>query len=123
RAVAKLTVPSKKKYCQRHGYDFIYYEFDDIGRFPAWGRVVGLKKYLNDYDWVFNIDTDMLIVNYDIRLEDWIDNKYNILIGMMPDYKTGQPIHISTGMLFMKNSEWSFKFLDKWWNQTKFLTD
>lgn len=121
--VSLLTRRSKLNYCDLHNYNFILHKFRELGRPPYWARVQGLLTHLDNYDWILNIDSDMLIVNPQIRLEQYIDEKFNVLVGMMPDYATRKAIHISTGLLFIKRSLWSKKFLQKWWDQTIFINN
>jgi hypothetical protein len=117
--IADLTLPLKKKYCSLHGYDFISYTFGEIGRFPTWGRVLGLKKHLGDCDWILYLDTDTYLTNLEVSIEDYLGD-FHVAFGVMPDFNTGKPTHISTSAILMKNSAWSLTFLDLWWKQKKF---
>ena len=113
--IARLTSPSKTLYCKKYGYGFITEHFDNIGKFPTWGRVLKLQQHLPAYDWVLYLDTDTIITNFDIDIESQIDDAFDILVGTMPDFHTGQPTHLSTSSILIKRSDWSFDFLDKWW--------
>lgn len=126
--MAKRTVPGKKKYCKLHGYDFIFYKFEDLEsynfkelqRFPTWGRVPGLTKFLPEYHWILYLDTDTLIANFDTKIEDQIDDQFCVLVGAMPDFYTGEPTHLSTSAILIKNDKRSFDFLHFWWTQDQF---
>lgn len=122
-SVADFTRPRKTIYCDRHGYDLIYYHFEDVGRFPTWGKVKGVQEYLPRYDFICFLDTDILIMNFSVKIEDQIDNKHNIFIGFMPDFNTGEMTHLSTSAWIIKNNAWSLEFLEKWWNTTDYLNE
>lgn len=119
--VADITRPRKTKYCKKHKYDLIYDVFEKIDRFPTWAKVLGAQKFLPQYDLLCFLDTDVLIMNYEIKIEDQIDDQHNIFIGLMPDFHTGEPTHLSTSAWIIKNTEWSIDFLKKWWNTTEYL--
>jgi len=122
-AVADLTRPRKTKYCKKHGYDLLYHIFErDIGRFPTWGKVLGMKKYLPQYDYICFLDTDIFIMDPEVKVEDQINGKHNIFIGFMPHFHNGVKTHLSTSAWIMRNNDWSLAFLDKWWDTTKYLT-
>lgn len=119
--IASLTSPIKERYCQRHGYNFVVYNFGNIGRPPTWGKVLGVKHHLTDSDYILFLDTDVLIMNLDVKIENYIDERYNLQIGYMPDFNTGIKTHISTSAFIIKNTNWSQKFLNKWWNTEAYI--
>lgn len=119
--VANFTSPRKRDYCNRHGYDLIYHKFEHITRFPTWGKVLGVQKYLDDYDLICFLDTDVLIMNPNIKIEDQVDSDHNIFIGFMPDFHTGKKTHLSTSAWIIRNTSWSHIFLKTWWGTTEYL--
>lgn len=122
--ISKLCNPSKIKYCKLHGYDFLNEKFDNIDPYgPTWARIFALKKHIGNYDWIFYLDTDVVITNPKIKIEDFIDYKHHIYIGRMPDFETGVLNHISTSAIIIDKSDWSDKFLSLWESQKKFITE
>lgn len=120
--IFKLCKKSKLKYCAIHNYEFIEFKFSNIKEYgPTWGRVFGIKENLKNFDYIFYLDTDILLTNFDFKISDIIDNDYEIIVGRMPDYVTGELNHISTSAILIKNSEWSFNFLNLWLKQTQFI--
>ena len=95
--LADLTNPNKQRYCDKHGYDFIphfsNFNFDKYyidknkpigmsnwhGGFEKIGLVLSLLKS-GKYDWVFWLGTDTLITNFDIKIEEVIDNDYHFIV-------------------------------------------
>ena len=109
-----LGTQSKRDYCQKQGYDFIYCEETlDASRHPAWSKILLALTALQNpsYKWVVWIDADTLIMNYDIRLEDIIDEQYNFLI-------TADHNSISSGVFFIRNCDWSIQLLKNAYQRT-----
>jgi hypothetical protein len=120
--LAKISRPNKKKYCQRHGYDFVEFFFEKLedDRTPHWGRVLAIKKHLKNYDWLFYLDTDVVICNYSLKIESFIDENYDLIVGPNPQEAEG---HLSTSGMLFKNTEWSMCFLDDWFMQKHFINN
>jgi hypothetical protein len=101
---------NKLNYCDKHSYTFIDDEsvYDDSKPIP-WSKLKLLEEYLQQFDYLVWIDADILIMNQDIKLESFIE-KYptNIICGS--DWRM-----TNTGVLFVKNTEWSMKFLEAIW--------
>ena len=107
---------NKRKYCEKHGYDFIYGEEQlDKNRPIAWSKILLLRKTLDNhkYKWVFWTDADSLFMNMSIPLEDLIDDNYNIII---TQEDCG---NINSGQFFLKNCAWSKEFLKKVYGHTE----
>lgn len=108
KALADLSIPNKMAYAGKYNYDFIY--FDDVidkSRPPQWGMVKAVEKLLltNKYDWVWWIDLDSLIMNFDIKLESIIDENYDIV------FTANQYSYLSNGSAFYKNCDLTKQFL------------
>jgi mannan polymerase II complex MNN10 subunit len=113
----KLGIENKRVYCQQHGYDFIYCEDSlDPSRHIYWSKILLVLKTLENssYRWVVWMDADTLVMNQDIPLEDIINEKYNFLI-------TQDWNGINSGIFFIRNCEWSFKFLNSVYERTDCL--
>ena len=72
--LADLTLPSKRRYCERHGYtlEASIYHGDDVhlGTHLSWDRLGLVYQLLDKYDLVFWCDADAIIMNTEHRLED-----------------------------------------------------
>ena len=52
--LANLVTPNKISYTKRHGYQFVdASDLLDKSRPPSWSKILAVRKYLADYDWVF----------------------------------------------------------------------
>lgn len=105
--LAKMSIKNKIEYANKHNYDFIY--FDDVidkTRPPQWSKVKAVESILNDYDWVWWIDIDALIMEFDIMLESLIDDDYNMI------FTSNKYSYLSNGSSFFKNTPETFDFLN-----------
>lgn len=105
-----------RKYCSLHNYDYIFHalieedthkhELDDYLTIKDNEhafcqnvydyRIYMIEKYMNDYDYVVYLDTDMLINKPQIKIEDLIDNQHDIFM-----FRDGDEINASIGLLMI----------------------
>lgn len=105
----KYTLTNKIKYCEKHDYTFI--EDDSIynpDKPIPWSKLLLILKYLSDFDYLIWVDADILIMNSEIKLEQFIEKYENFDIICGSDWKM-----INTGILFVKNTDFSKEFLQK----------
>ncbi|KAJ1694835.1 hypothetical protein LUZ63_011533 [Rhynchospora breviuscula] len=115
---------NKRKYADRMGYDFVdATELVDPSRPPNWSKILAVRSCLGVYDWVFWNDADTVITNLDVALE-------TILFGLIghgdvkstPDLVVTQDLNgVNSGVFFIRKSDWSERFLEKWWDQSSFI--
>jgi hypothetical protein len=118
--LAQWAVPNKQRYCDLRGYNHLALTSGfDAFRPPAWSKVKFLREHLPRFDWLFWSDIDSLITNYTIRLEDLIDDHYDLVI-TMEDPGVGV-YNLSTRQLLFRNTDWSLRFLDEIYAQTQFI--
>jgi hypothetical protein len=123
-----LTTQNKRDYCEKHGYKFIEYtqrkdldlsvtipnsRFMEPRMIPiGWSKIELLKRVLlenKDIDWLFWIDADALFMNYNKKLESFVNDKSFFIVGQDCN-------GINVGTFFIKNCERSIQFLDDIWN-------
>lgn len=120
--LADLTNPSKAEYCRRWGYTFECAERSlDTTRHPSWSKILHVRNLLDDYDWVFWLDADALIMNPGVPIEDLIDEAYDLVIAKQPGPDPWGRVHLNTGSFFLRSSDWSRRMLDDLYAQTQFL--
>jgi predicted O-methyltransferase YrrM len=118
RNIVKEGIKNKVDYCSRRDYALIgidvNYDNDlsdviDLTRPIAWSKVNLIRKVLESkkYDYLVWIDADAYIMNMDIDLQEIIKSKCegDIDILLAQDY-----LMINTGVMFIKNTDWSRKF-------------
>jgi len=110
--LSKLTLPSKEQYAKIHSYDF----YNKAGNFDknksiGWAKIDIILDKINQYDWLFYVECDAMIMNPTIRLQNLVDENYDIIISRS---KCGEGFtNINTGILLIKCSEWSKQFFNK----------
>lgn len=108
----KGSLQNKVEYCAKYGYDLIEDDLVyDTSKHIAWSKINLILKYLDKYDYLVWIDADILIMNDKIKLESFIDRYSNVDIICGSDWRM-----INTGILFVKNTEWSRNFLTAVYN-------
>ncbi len=124
---AKYTSVNMRCYCNRYGYDFVCQEGSiDKSRYPTWSKVKLVENLLNEiegggnkYDWVMWIDSDAVITNKNIKIEEIIGS-YGDLDFIVAKEDCCE-LTINAGVFLVKNTEWSKNFLKKWYAQTQYL--
>lgn len=116
-----------RSYCRRHGYEYLLYDDEksfpfEIKKHPAWYKLLLLERHLKDYDWLFWLDTDTLIMEPARRLETWLDPEHDAVCShCRPEWTI-----VNTGVWFVRNTPWSHQFLREafdapskggWWEQ------
>lgn len=114
--IFNLTYSSKLKYCKKFNFDFLQYSFNLEDRTQHWGRILGIKEKILNYDYIIYLDTDTIITNFDLDLRTLIDPDFNLITGPLPFEG-----HIGTNGIILKNSEWTMNFLDIWYSQKEFI--
>ncbi len=113
RALAELTNPSKEAYCRRWGYDFICHEGTlDPSRPPAWSKIRLLLENLGDYDWLYWLDADALVMNPEVALESFCDERYSLVVAQLEEKDLFGDLHLNTGSFFVRNDEWGRRILE-----------
>lgn len=107
--LAKYSVQNKKAYCKKHGYDF--YSYDHVleeSRSIHWSKLLVIRDVLEkgDYDWVWWVDIDILIANFDKKIEDIVDNSYDMV------FPKNSIAFIASGSFFVKNTNLVKEFLN-----------
>jgi hypothetical protein len=111
-ALAALTTyANRTEYCQRHGYT-LRVKTDGFVMKAAhpvsWDRLALMRAIVasGEYDWVYCCGTDTLHTNFNIRLEDRVDDGFHVVIS--PDWCA--PVQADS--FFVRKSELGLAYLD-----------
>ncbi len=116
--LAEIGIPILREYCELNGYDYkIETEDLDFLRPISWSRVYLTRKYLRCYEWVMCVDIDTLIMNHTIKLENIINNDYDVLVAANKEKELNS---INTGVILYKNSKWTHDFLNEMYEDKEF---
>ena len=120
---AKYSESLNKQYCDLQGYDYLVEnDSDKIRSFCndhqialQWYKVPLLIEMLrtqSKYDWIFFLDMDAIFSNNNKKIEDYLDNSYNLILGS----DVGAHSVANTGVIIVKNNSQSLDFLITWWD-------
>lgn len=132
-SMKEITVDNNiSNYCDLHGYTLITRKINSTEREPQWYKISESIDVLksNDFDWVFFIDLDCLIMNPTIKLETLIDEKFSFLVPSHAIPAIDNPIttpfntdNIITSQFLVKTDEFGIKILEDIWNATELSQD
>jgi hypothetical protein len=114
RDLAELTwYKNKVEYANKHGYSAIpktaNFSSDQV-HFDKFAHILDVMKSNPDIDWIWWLDNDAMVTNFDIKVEDLVDNDYHII--MSTDIAA-----LNTGSFIVRNSfqarEWLEFLLSK----------
>lgn len=112
RKYGELNHSINSNYCAKHGFELIVsHQRQYVTRHPAWERLPLLLKYISDYDYLVWIDADAFFYPDASSIVD--------VIAQHPDQNfifsndIGNT-NVNTGILIVKNSDYSVGFLTKW---------
>lgn len=102
--LAAITIPILEKYCDKHKYLAAIDEVMNYSRYTGIDKIITALDSLEQNDVVMVLDADVLITNFTINIEDFIEDNYDLYIS--------KDIHgINAGVFIIKSGEWSLKFL------------
>jgi hypothetical protein len=108
---------NKKQYCNKYGYDFIGYDAVlDTSRPASWSKILAIQEHIDKYDWIMWIDADAAIINNNIKVEDIVDNNFELLLSK-------DEVNINMGVFFLKSCAWSKFFLNVVYSLDRYVDD
>jgi hypothetical protein len=129
--VAKISIPNKENYCNKHEYFIEIHEGRLSNRHPAWDKIKFIQSLLHkNYDYFVWIDNDAIIIHDDYRF-DFIccnyheqnmiicseNNQEYFKIDNEIDFNKLENLRIvNSGVFILKNNVWTKKFLEDCWN-------
>ena len=87
----------------------------DDSRPVAWSKLLAIRHYLHEFDWVFYMDSDTYIMNPDIRIEAFLDRRYDFIA-------TNDGNGFNSGVMLIQSTDWSQRWLAALWDQDQLVT-
>ena len=104
------------EYGEKHNYDVqIIDGVLTIDRPPAWSKILLIQKLLKDYDIVFWIDSDAVIIDSATDILDEIDLEKTELA--LVEHSFGGQTHPNTGVMLIRRTDSILQFLERVWDQ------
>lgn len=93
---------SMRCYAEQQGYTFRRIVSDKIGRHLV------VRDQLPQFDWILFLDGDAMVVNFQRRIEEYVDDDVNIVF--IQRLINGE---VASGAYLVKNTPWSHRFLSE----------
>lgn len=106
--IVDLTFKNTWEYCDRWGYEFRSVPYPDpVKSDLGYEKIVNIQKLFNKehFDLIWSIDGDAIITNHQIPISRYIDDDHDMFVTTTPD-------KINCGSFIIKNTEWSYDFLN-----------
>ena len=117
-----IAAPTLISYGQRHGWDVVLSTEEELpqGRPASWGKIPLIQELMAEYDLVWWIDADALIVDStkDVR-EELDDDKDLFLVEHLFEWPDQHAPN--AGVMIWRSTAWSKAFLADIWVQEKYI--
>eukprot|EP01031_Cornospumella_fuschlensis_P041259 gene41259-50356_t len=109
-------------YAERRGYAYHIFSEDQHSQLQLdadarWNKVLFLLETMktHDYEYVTWVDADLVILDFSLDLVA-LANQYHTADVIMSKDKATAPFIGNTGLIIIRNTNWSIEFLQKWWS-------
>eukprot|EP01031_Cornospumella_fuschlensis_P031890 gene31890-38557_t len=109
-------------YAERRGYAYHIFSEDQHSQLQLdadarWNKVLFLLETMkaHDYEYVAWVDADLVILDFSLDLVA-IANQHHTADIIMSKDKATAPFIGNTGLIIIRNTNWSMEFLQKWWS-------
>jgi hypothetical protein len=107
--IAELCCPTVSAYASRHGYSYCCYRGSYSGLPSAWDKLFLAEALLGAHDYVWTLDTDVLILAPELAIGDMIDPAFDVNI--CGDGAGDNPWNVNTGSVVWKSTRWTKSLL------------
>jgi hypothetical protein len=102
-----------QEYCNLHNYTYIFKNsYENKLNLPIYWKKIQLVKDLienNNFEYVIWMDSDTLIIDKSLKIEDILYNKYSIYMGKDMNSK----FNLNAGVFIIKNDDIGVSFLNE----------
>lgn len=116
-----IAAPTLVAFGERHGWDVVLSTEEDLcqGRPAPWGKIPLIRQLLDDYDLVWWIDADAIIVDAskDVR-DELAEDKDLFLVEHLFEWPHQHAAN--TGVMIWRSTDWSRALLDETWAMEKY---
>ena len=107
---------NREQYCSLHGYTLFFHKTPVNDKPPAWSKLEIILNIFEKqaFDWVLWVDSDAVIKNKEIKVEELIDNDFDLILS-----KDGYTYN--SGVFLIRNTESSKKFLEECLAKEEFI--
>ncbi len=129
--LGRLAIENRRRYCDQHGYAFVQDVPIAADRPACWAKIPAILAAFERHRWVLWADSDTLVMDRSRRLEDFIDEQYDLIVQsheLFYEYiginvATGlERMPINTGVFLIQATEWSKEFLRRAYDKEQFVS-
>lgn len=111
-----LVDSNRREYAGRWGYTYVNANsLINASRPTAWSKLTAMAHHLPEYDWLLYLDSDALIMNPEVRIEEFLDRRYDFIA-------TNDGNGFNSGAMLVQNTAWSAQWLRQLWDQDHLVT-
>ncbi|WP_395689821.1 putative nucleotide-diphospho-sugar transferase [Aestuariivirga sp.] len=120
--IGDLSAQTLCAYGKRYGFSVQIEPEVAINRQPAWHRVRYIPElFKKGYEYVMWLDADALFARYDLDIRTVINGISDLYL-VQHDIEGQRPTPVpNTGVMLIRNSQWSVDLFNTLWNMTEFL--
>lgn len=123
RRLLEITAPTLRAYARRHGYTTVLSSEDALseGRPPSWAKLNLVRSLLDEFDYVFWIDADAIIVDVGRDVIDEVDDDADIWFARHPQNRDLDASVLNAGVFLARSSQFTLDLIDAVWNSEEFV--
>lgn len=111
-----------RRYCDRHGYEFVVmWAPMDVRRSPIWHKVAGVRQLLKTHEYVLFLDADAYFRRPQISLNELIASQLGEAVMLLgtdrrDKHFTWSDSSANCGVFLIRHCPEAFAILDDWWS-------
>lgn len=115
------SAPTIAAYAQRFGWGVVLSSETLGDRPPSWSKIILVKELLQEFDLVFWVDADALIVDLERDLIAEIDDAADIWFAGHPQDHDPEATVLNAGVFLARSSQFTRDLLDAIWDNEQFV--
>lgn len=122
RQFLEATAPTLDAYARRHGWaTVISSEVLAIDRPPSWSKVVLVQALLDEFEFVFWVDADAIIVDIERSVLDVVDEHSDIWFARHPQDRNPDASVLNAGVILARSCTFTRALLSEVWSAETFI--
>ena len=116
-----VAAPTLVAFGERHGWDVVLSTEEDLcaGRPAPWGKIPLIRQLLDEYELVWWIDADAIIVDASKDIRDELDPDKDLFL-VEHLFEWPHQHAANTGVMVWRSTDWSRALLDETWAMEKY---
>lgn len=129
--LGRMAIDNRRRYCDRHGYDFITNVPIARDRPACWAKIPAILDAFRTHDWVLWADSDTLVLEEPVEIDTLCDPAYDLIVQThdryyrmlgIPESEGLRRMPINTGVFLIRSTSWSADFLQRAYARTEFVS-